>query len=159
MSLSMTTAIGFCKLAKPLSMAAVVVYFKLAKPLSMITAFGDLNHCQTAARVCSNLFRFLLLFSPLSAEDDVIDELLAARVFVRACSVFSSHFLCSLLLKTTPLKTYLQLGFVRTCIVFSSYFLRSLLLKTTPLTTYLLAPNCRCLVCMHMSIFYFVIIP
>ena len=140
-------------------MTAVIKYFKLAKPLSMTTAFGDLNHCQTAAGVCSNLFRFLLPFSLLYAEDDAIDELLEARVFVRACSIFSSHFLCSLLLKTMPLTTYLQLGFVRTCFVFSSYFLCSLLLKTTPLTTYLLAPNCRCLVCMYMSIFYFVIIP
>ena len=105
MSLSMTAAIRFCKLAKPLSMTA---------------AFGALNHCQIAARVCSNLFHFLLLYSPLSTEDDVIDELLAARVFVRACFVFSSHFLCSLLLKTASLTTYLQLGFVRTCFSFSA---------------------------------------
>ena len=59
MSLSMTATIRFCKLAKPLSMTATIGFFKLAKPLSMTAAFGALNHCQIAARVCSNLFHFL----------------------------------------------------------------------------------------------------
>ena len=82
MSLSMTTEIGFLKVAKPLSIIAAIGFFKLAKSLSMTTTFGALNHCQTTSRVCSNLFHFLLLFSPLSTEDDAIDDLLAARVFV-----------------------------------------------------------------------------
>ena len=64
-----------------LSMIMAIGFFKSAKSLFMTAVFGALNHCQTTDRVCSNLFRFLLPFSSLSAiEDDVIDDLLAARV-------------------------------------------------------------------------------